>query len=49
MKFAILNQEYEVINIIEADVEYAKNYLSVLIESSDVTIGDIFNTEIRLC
>lgn len=47
MRYAILNKNYIVENIIEAENDFAKNYLSVLIEQSDVSMGDKYDVSIR--
>lgn len=43
MRYAMLSSDYMVENIIEADQEFAKDYLCVLIEGSDVCIGDTYD------
>lgn len=44
MRYAVINLDYKVENIIEAEEEFYKTIMGVLIEDSDVCIGDTYDT-----
>ena len=46
MRYAILNLDYVIENIIEIEEEFYKTIMGVLVDDSDVCIGDAYDTSI---